>query len=85
MIDPIAGGDGVAGWELITTFAEAGDVHPIELVTVKVYVPEGIPEMITVVPLPEFVAPPGFRVTVQMPVDGNPLNVTVPVATEQVG
>ena len=33
------GAAGVAGCELITAFAEAADVHPNELVTVKLYVP----------------------------------------------
>ena len=31
---PIAGAPGVEGCALITTFAEAGEVHPEELVTV---------------------------------------------------
>ena len=31
------------------------------------------------------VTPPGVRVTVQLPVDGNPFSTTVPVDTAQVG
>jgi len=37
------------------------------------------------VPVPEVVVPPGFRVNVHVPVDGNELKITLPVATEQVG
>ena len=33
---PAAGADGVAGCGMITTGSEAGDVHPLSLVTVKV-------------------------------------------------
>ena len=31
---PITGDDGVAGYELITTFAEGAEIHPAELATV---------------------------------------------------
>ena len=34
MIVPIAGAEGVAGCVLITTFADATEVHPVALVTV---------------------------------------------------
>ena len=36
-------------------------------------------------PVPVFITPPGLVVTVQVPVDGNPFNITVPVFTVQVG
>ena len=38
-----------------------------------------------VVPIPVIVAPPGAAVTVQVPVAGNPLRATPPVAKVQVG
>ena len=37
------------------------------------------------VPEPVVVVPPGVRVNVQVPVDGKPLNITLPVDTAQVG
>jgi hypothetical protein len=54
------------------------------LVTVKVYVPVARSETVNVAPVPAVVTFPGFRVKIQLP-DGNPLNATLPVATEQVG
>jgi hypothetical protein len=47
-------------------------------------VPEGIPEIVVLVPVPVVVAPPGFLVIVQLP-EGKPFNTTLPVATVQVG
>lgn len=41
--------------------------------------------MVVVVPVPVVVAPPGDLVSVQVPDDGKPLNVTLPVATLHVG
>jgi hypothetical protein len=70
---------------LILTFEDDGEMHPTELVTIYVYEPGGRPEMEIVVPLPEVVTLPGLRVNVQVPVAGNPLNATLPVATEHVG
>jgi hypothetical protein len=78
----LAGDAGCAG---ITTFNDDDEVHPAELVTVKVYVPDGTPEIVALVPVPEVVIPPGVRVSVHVPVDGKPLNTTLPVGTEQVG
>ena len=34
VIVPTIGAPGVAGWELMTIFAEATEIHPTELVTV---------------------------------------------------
>ncbi len=31
---PTAGADGMAGWALITTLADAPEIHPVSLVTV---------------------------------------------------
>jgi hypothetical protein len=75
---------GDAGGELITTFADAGEMHPAELVTVKVYVPGARPKMVVEVVVPVEVTFPGFRVKIQLP-EGKPLNATLPVAMEQVG
>ena len=70
---------------MITTPEEAIDVQPARLVTVKVYVPEGIPLTVVLIPVPEVVTAPGVRITVQVPDDGKPLSITLPVATPQVG
>ncbi len=62
------------------------DVHPLEFVTVKVYVPAVSPVTVPVVPdEPDGSEPEGIPVTDQVPVEGNPLNATLPVATVQVG
>jgi hypothetical protein len=82
---PITGAFGVTGCGIISAPADDGDVQPSALVTVKVYVPEAIPEIVVPVPFPVVVIPPGVRVIVQSPVDGNPVNATLPVATEHVG
>ena len=71
---------GVAGCVLITTLAEATDVQPVELVTVKLYVPGFNPPMVVVGPEPETL--PGL--IVQVP-DGKPLSITLPVAVVHVG
>jgi hypothetical protein len=82
---PVCGAVGVTGCEFMTALRDAGDVQLVEFDTVKVYEPGVIPEIIVLVPVPEFVNPPGVRVIVQVPVAGKPLKVTLPVATEQVG
>jgi hypothetical protein len=48
-------------------------------------VPDGIPEIVTVVPVPEVIIPPGERVRVHVPDEGKPLNNTPPVAVAHVG
>jgi hypothetical protein len=85
VIVPIAGAPGVGGCVLITTLPEAAEVHPDALVTVKVYVPAGIPDTVELVSVPVLVVPPGVLVNVQVPVAGNPLKTALPVATVQVG
>ena len=42
-----------------------------------------MPEMVVTDPLPVDVTPPGVRVTVHVPDSGNPVNGTLPAATEQ--
>jgi hypothetical protein len=60
--------------------AEATDVQPVALVTVKLYVPGLKPLMVVVAPEPETL--PGL--IIQLP-DGKPLSATLPVAVVQVG
>ena len=65
---------------MITTGADAAEVHPFELVTVNVCEPAARPVTVNVEDVP--VWPPGL--TVQFPA-GNPSRITLPVAVEQVG
>ena len=85
VIWPTEGADGVAGCSFITKLADGGDVHPAELVTVKVCVPGGIPDTVVVVPVPVEMTAPGFLVSVHVPVEGSPINKTLPVANAHVG
>jgi hypothetical protein len=64
---------------------EALEIHPAELVTVKLYVPGGRPEILALVPEPVVVIPSGLRVSVHVPVEGKLLITTLPVATEHDG
>ena len=70
---------------MITTLAEAAEIHPEALVTVKVYVPAASNEIVELVPVPVEVDPPGERVRVHVPLAGNPLKTTLPVAKVQLG
>jgi hypothetical protein len=85
VIVPADGAVGTGGCGMITTFSDGGDMHPVELVTVKVKVPVGIVEIVTLVPLPVLVTAPGILVNVHDPVDGNPLKTTLPVDIAHVG
>ena len=85
VIVPTVGGAGIGGWTFIKTLPDGMDVHPVELVTVKVYVPEGSVERVAALPEPEISTPPGFLVNIQVPVAGNPLKTTLPVDVSQVG
>ena len=40
--------------------------------------------MVTKVPVPVVITPPGLRVTIQVPVEGNPVNITLPVGNVHV-
>ena len=42
-------------------------------------------EIVLVVPVPVVVVPPGFLVSVHVPVAGRPVKATLPVGIEQVG
>jgi len=81
VIAPAVGGAGTGGWALITTFAEAGDIQPAALVTVKLYVPVAKPVIVLLVPVP--VIDPGL--IVHVPEAGKPLSTTLPVETVQLG
>jgi hypothetical protein len=80
VIVPGTGAVGVAGCALMTTLADAGEIQPNELVTVKLYVFATKPDMVVLDVDPAI--PPGF--IVQVP-DGNPLRTTLPVANPHVG
>ena len=69
----------------MTTLADATEVHPEALVTVKVYIPVASPEIVVLDPVPAVDIPPGVLVKVQVPVAGNPFRTTLPVATVQEG
>ena len=43
------------------------------------------PDIVVLVPVPVVVIAPGKRVRVQVPVDGRPLSITLPVDTVHVG
>lgn len=85
VIVPTKGAGGIGGCALIRTFPDCGDIHPVELVTVKVYVPAGRVVIVVAVPEPDIVTAPGFLVKVHDPVGGNPLKTTLPVDIAQVG
>ena len=80
VIVPTDGDAGLSGCGLITTSEDALEVHPAELVTVKVWLPAATPD--TIVLLVDPILPPGLIVHVP---DGNPFNTTLPVDTEHVG
>jgi hypothetical protein len=84
VIVPIDGAVWVNGPGLITTLEDAREIHPEELVTVKEYVPDGMPVAVVLVPVPVAVLP-GVLVNVHVPEEGNPLNAALPVPTIQVG
>ena len=71
---------GGAGCALITTLADATEVHPAALVTVKLYVPVIRPDIVVLKVFPAI--DPGL--IVQFPA-GRPLNTTLPVANAHVG
>lgn len=79
------GTTGVEGCILITTLAEGCEMHPPALVIVKLYVFAASPVIVMLVPVPDVVRLPGFLVRVHVSEEGNPFNVTLPVAISQVG
>lgn len=85
VIVPTIGAVGFDGLAVMTTFADDADVQPDAFVTVNVYVPAGIPEIVVLVPVPVVVVPPGVLVNVQVPEAGKLLRTTLPVGIAQVG
>ena len=81
VIVPTVGGD-CTGCALITTLADAAEVHPVAVsVTVKLCVVDSVnPVIVVVVPVPTIA--PGLIVHAP---EGNPLNTTLPVDIVQVG
>ena len=82
---PTVGAVGTRGAVLITTFADAAELHPAVFATEKVYEPDGIPVTVLLVPVPTIVVVGGKLVNVQEPVAGKPFIITLPVATVHVG
>jgi len=76
---------GDIGCTAITTFDDSGEAQPVKPVTVKLYVPDNRPGMVVLVPEPVIVTSPGIRFNVHVPLEGNPLNMTLPVETIHVG
>ena len=64
----------------MTTLADAKEIHPASSVTVNEYIPGAKLRMVVLTPVPAIA--PGL--IVQFPA-GRPLNITLPVATAQVG
>jgi hypothetical protein len=64
--------------------ADDTEIHPEAFVTVNEYVPAASPDIVVLEPVPVEV-PPGVLVKDQVPVAGNPFNITPPVGTVQVG
>lgn len=69
---------------MITASADETEVHPSALVTIKVYVPATSPGTVVLVPVPFVNIAPGLRINVHVPVAGNPVSTTLPVATVHV-
>ena len=44
--------------------------------------PDARPVIVVLIPLPVFVTSPGLRVSVHVPLEGKPFNITLPVATQ---
>jgi hypothetical protein len=82
---PIIGGDGIPDNVFITALAEATELQPVELTTLKVYVPGESPDIVALFPDPVVVPPPGLIVIVQDPADGSPFSIILPAGTEHVG
>ncbi len=67
------------------TLAEEEEVHPSELVTVKVNVPDVSPVTVVLEPVPDNDPPPGLVISVQVPEEGRLLRTTLPVGEGQLG
>jgi hypothetical protein len=80
----MTGAGGEEGCGLITTSDDTAEVHPSALVTIKLYVPATRSVTVVLVPVPFVTIVPGLRINVQVPIAGNPLRITLPVATVHV-
>jgi hypothetical protein len=76
---------GKGGCAGINTLAEGTDKHPSAVVTVKLYDPVERPEIVELAPVPDVETVPGYRINVQVPDEGKPSNITLPVDVVQVG
>ena len=76
---PGTGGVGVTGCGLIIASSEGSEVHSLVPLTVNVYVPGCIPVTVVLTPVPVYVAPSGWRMSVQEPGAGRPEMNTLPV------
>jgi hypothetical protein len=82
---PGTGAEGGDEGGFITTFPDETEVHPIEFVTLKVYVPGANPLTVVPVPEPVEVISPGIRVRIHVPEMGSPVSTTLPVVPEHPG
>lgn len=78
VIVPTTGDSGAEGAAMILTLTDGTDIHPASLVTLKLYVPGIRFDIVRLVPVPVIL--PGL--TVHVPVEGRPVNTTVPVGVE---
>lgn len=76
---PGTGGVGVSGCGLIITSCEGSEVHSLVPLTENVYVPGCMPVIVVLTPVPEYVAPSGWRVRVHDPAAGRLEMNTLPV------
>jgi hypothetical protein len=75
VIVPAIGAVGADGAIFIITSADAREIHPASLVTLKLYVPGARFVIVVLVPVPDI--DPGL--IVQIPVAGSPFKITLPV------
>lgn len=85
VIVPAAGADGVGAPVVITTLDDDTEIQPDASVTVYVYVPAGMPDMVELTPVPVVVTKSTDLVNVQVPAGGRPLKTTLPVSEEHLG
>ena len=70
---------------MITTLADEPDEQPPAFLIANVYVPGNKSETVVLIPVPCVSIAPGFLISVHVPDEGNPLNMTLPVDIEQSG
>ena len=82
VIVPIVGAD--TDGELIVTLADGAEAQCEVFETTHLYDPDKSPDIVVLAPVP-VVTIPSVLVNVHVPVEGKPLNTTLPVGTEQEG